>query len=100
MDVHLPEDLQEYVQSEVLCGHFASEQDAIEEAVRLLRLRRQPNIIQPNPLTQEQLEQQLLETGFLGSIPPPRTAASSRREFQPVPIEGEPLSETIIRERR
>ncbi len=37
MDVHLPEDLQDYVQSEVQCGHFASEKDAIEEAVRLLR---------------------------------------------------------------
>jgi Arc/MetJ-type ribon-helix-helix transcriptional regulator len=100
MHVHLPEDLQNYVQSEVQCGHFASEQEAIEEAVRLLRQRRQQNVVQSKPLTQEQLEKQLMETGFLGSIPPRRTAASSRREFQPVPIEGESLSETIIRERR
>jgi putative addiction module CopG family antidote len=48
MNVHLPEDLQHYVQSEVQCGRFASEQDAIEEAVRLLRQR------QPASLTAEE----------------------------------------------
>jgi Arc/MetJ-type ribon-helix-helix transcriptional regulator len=49
MNVHLPEDLQRYVQSEVQCGHFASEQDAIEEAVRLLRQRQLSHGLKPPP---------------------------------------------------
>ena len=79
MNVHLPEDLQNYLQSEVLSGHFASEQDAIEEAVRLLRLRQQQNIIQPKPLTQEQLERQLMQIGFLGSITWPHDSMLAKR---------------------
>jgi Arc/MetJ-type ribon-helix-helix transcriptional regulator len=37
MTIHLPEDLERYVHATVLSGRFASEQDAITEAVRLLR---------------------------------------------------------------
>jgi Arc/MetJ-type ribon-helix-helix transcriptional regulator len=37
MTIHLPEDLERFVQAEVARGHFASEDDAIAEAVRLLR---------------------------------------------------------------
>jgi putative addiction module CopG family antidote len=38
MTIHLPEDLEHYVRAKVQSGHFASEEDAITEAVRLLRL--------------------------------------------------------------
>jgi putative addiction module CopG family antidote len=39
MTIHLPEDLQRYVQSAVRNGHFTSEEEVITEAVRLLRQR-------------------------------------------------------------
>jgi len=38
MTIHLPEDLERFVQEKVQSGRFASEDDAISEAVRLLRL--------------------------------------------------------------
>lgn len=43
------------------------------------------------------LHARLLAEGLLRRIPPRRAA---QRDFEPVPIEGKPLSETIIEERR
>ena len=37
MTINLPDDLERFIQAEIHCGHFASEEDAIAEAVRLLR---------------------------------------------------------------
>jgi hypothetical protein len=51
------------------------------------------------PLTEEQFKQQLLESGLMICLPTP-TDPAARPPFQPVKIEGEPLSEMIIRERR
>lgn len=46
---------------------------------------------------QAALHRRLLAEGLIKNIPP---RAVVERDFEPVPIEGEPLSETIIRERR
>jgi Arc/MetJ-type ribon-helix-helix transcriptional regulator len=98
MTIHLPEELERFVQAEVSLGHFASEEEAIIQAVRLLR-QRQELQTQARLLTEEQWQQQLLQVGLLSSIPV-RPSSDTPRAFQPVKIEGEPLSETIIRERR
>lgn len=37
MTIHLPEDLERYVQMKVRSGRFASTDEALGEAVRLLR---------------------------------------------------------------
>jgi Arc/MetJ-type ribon-helix-helix transcriptional regulator len=37
MTIHLPDDLERFIRAEVHNGHFASEEDALAEAVRLLR---------------------------------------------------------------
>jgi Arc/MetJ-type ribon-helix-helix transcriptional regulator len=37
MTINLPDDLERFIRAEVHSGHFASEEDAIAEAVRLLR---------------------------------------------------------------
>ncbi len=99
MTIHLPEDLERFVQAEVSLGHFASAEEAITQAVRLLRQRGHEPPAQARPLSEDEWQRQLLQSGLLTSIPA-RPAAGARREFQPVQIEGEPLSETIIRERR
>ena len=72
--------------------------DAITQAVRLLL--RLPNAPARKPLTEQELEQKLVESGFLASVPPPRDPATPAWNFDPVKIEGEPISETVIRERR
>jgi len=69
MTIHLPEDLESSIQAAVHGGRYASVDDAITQAVRLL-LRHQtaPAI---KPLTEQELEQKLVESGFLASVPPP-----------------------------
>jgi hypothetical protein len=98
MTIHLPEDLESSILAAVRSGRYASVDDAMIQAVHLLL--RQPPAVPSKPVTEQEFEQRLIESGFLGSVPPPRDQATSGWSFDPVKIEGEPLSETIIRERR
>jgi hypothetical protein len=57
------------------------------------------------PLTEEELADQeaqrrLLAAGVISEIKPSRRVATGTERFTPISIQGEPLSETIIRERR
>jgi hypothetical protein len=54
----------------------------------------------PTGTAEEELERRLLEAGAIRQIPKPLSDASGRDEFEPIRVEGEPISETIIRERR
>ena len=50
------------------------------------------------PLTETEFKRHLLKSGMMSSLPvPPEHEA--RPKFEPVALEGEPLSETIIRDR-
>jgi len=98
MTIRLPEDLESSVRAAVHSGRYASVDDAVTQAVRLLLGQQTPPA--QKPLTEQELEQKLIESGFLASVPPPRDAATPSWSFDPVTIEGEPLSETVIRERR
>jgi hypothetical protein len=51
-------------------------------------------------MTEDEFERKLLEAGSLTRIPPPADPSAPGRTFRPIEIEGEPLSETILRERR
>jgi hypothetical protein len=50
-------------------------------------------------VSEDDFERELLYAGLMTSLPTPADPAS-RPAFQPIAIDGEPLSETIIRERR
>jgi hypothetical protein len=50
-------------------------------------------------LSEDDFENQLVHEGVI-SVPPPRTDVSSLTNWKPVEIQGKPLSETIIEERR
>jgi hypothetical protein len=57
------------------------------------------------PLTEEELADQeaqrrLFAAGVISEIKPSRRVATETERFTPIPIQGEPLSETILRERR
>ena len=65
--------------------------------------------ISPNAMTpklpppggdEDQLERQLLADGVLYQVPSQITDATVYRQWQPIPWEGKPLSETILEERR
>jgi hypothetical protein len=57
------------------------------------------------PLTEEELADQeaqrrLLAAGVISEIKPSRRVPTGTERFSPIPIQGEPRSETLIRERR
>ncbi len=99
MTIHLPEDLERFVKAQVLSRHFDSEEEAIIQAVRLLRQQKE-NTATPGTLSEDEWERQLMQSGLLASIPPLPAGAGMHRAFQPIKMEGEPLSETVIREHR
>jgi hypothetical protein len=59
----------------------------------------QPPPSSATPTSEDDFKRQLLRSGLMTSLPTPADPAA-RPAFQSVEIDGEPLSETIIRERR
>ncbi len=51
-------------------------------------------------MTEEEFAQYLYEKGVIGKPPPPITDFSRYENYEPVKVEGKPVSETIIEERR
>ena len=106
MTIHLSKDLEKFVQDAVRDGLYAREDDVIRDA--LLRLRqtmpdkktkRAKPPQQKKPLTRAEFDQKLLELGLMSQLPD--TAADfDDPDDEPIAIEGEPLSETVIREHR
>ncbi len=52
------------------------------------------------PLTRDEFNQRLMAAGLITRLPDPSLDIDDDPDDQPVTIKGEPLSETIIRERR
>jgi Arc/MetJ-type ribon-helix-helix transcriptional regulator len=98
MTIHLPKDVERSIDAEVTMGHFASADDAIAEAWRSY-LRRRTEAPRANAAPLDELHRQMLADGLISQLPD--TAADiDDEQDEPVEIDGEPLSETIIRERR
>ncbi len=51
-------------------------------------------------MSEEEFEKLMAEEGFITEYKPPVTDFSSYENYRPVTVTGEPISETIIRERR
>jgi Arc/MetJ-type ribon-helix-helix transcriptional regulator len=110
MTIHLPKDVESSIEAAVHSGHFASVDDAMTEAARrLLRELKQDQARQPGNATTghaeeepsgQELQRRLFNAGVLSEIKPPITDLTPYQNRQAVPIQGEPLSETVIRERR
>jgi Arc/MetJ-type ribon-helix-helix transcriptional regulator len=96
LTVHLKEDLEKLLRAEVDSGRFASTDVAIDLALRRLLQPPPPK----GPLTEEQLLQYMYEVGKITQLPDRSADLDDDDEDEPIEIEGEPLSETIIRERR
>ena len=71
---------------------------------QLLRLRTEVDnrlAAPPTPAaSDEELQRRLLEAGILGELKPSLRVDTGTERFTPITISGEPLSETVIRERR
>ena len=51
-------------------------------------------------MSEEEFEKHLYDKGIIGKPPPPITDFSRYRNYRRGTVEGEPISETIIKERR
>jgi Arc/MetJ-type ribon-helix-helix transcriptional regulator len=97
MTIHLPKDLEGGIRATVLSGAFASDDEVIAEALRQFLRKQIP--ISKTPMTEEDLQRHMLEIGLLTQLPD-TSADFDDPDDQLIDIEGEPLSETVIRERR
>jgi Arc/MetJ-type ribon-helix-helix transcriptional regulator len=96
MTIHLPEDLENSVRGLVQNGRFASVDDAMAEAARILLEKPAPTSA---PVTEAEILQQMLDIGLMTKLPDD-AADFDDPDDQLIDIKGEPLSETVIRERR
>ena len=96
MSIQISSVLENTLLSLVQSGQFASVDDAMAEAARLL-VRQHPTITKP--MTEAAFHQHLLDIGLLSSLPDTESDYDDPDD-QLITIEGEPISETVIRERR
>ncbi len=107
MKIHLPEHLERYVHDQLQAGRYPTEDDVIRDALERHRqagptpvqATGQPELTSEEIADQE-LQRRLLAAGIISEIKPPPRLLPARERFTPIPITGEPISETIIRERR
>jgi putative addiction module CopG family antidote len=107
MTIHLPEYLERYVHDQVQAGRYSTEDDVIRDALERHRQTEplpakatgQP-VLTPEDIADQQLQQRLLAAGIISEIKPPITDLTPYRNRRAVPVQGEPISETAIRERR
>ena len=107
MTIHLPEHLERYVHDQVQAGRYPTEDDVIRDALERHRQAEHPPAkptsqpdLTPEEIADQELQRRLLDAGIISEIKPPITDLTPYRNRRAVPIQGEPISETAIRERR
>src|SRR5262249_18623515 len=96
LTINLPEDLEKFLRAEVESGRFASIDAAVDLALRRLLKPPPPEGLR----TEEELHRYMYEIGMITQRPKKGADLDDDDEEELIEIEGEPLSETIIRERR
>jgi Arc/MetJ-type ribon-helix-helix transcriptional regulator len=107
MTIRLPAHLERYVHDQVQAGLDPAGDELVSDALERHRQAQQrpaktalPTDLMPEEIADQELQRRLLEAGIISEIKPPPRLLPEREPFSPIPIQGEPLSETIIRERR
>ena len=107
MMIHLPEHLERYVHDQVQAGRYPTEDDVICDALERHRQAEPPPAkatsqpdLTPEEIADQELQRRLLAAGIISEIKPPITDLTPYRNRRAVPIQGEPISETVVRERR
>ncbi len=106
MIIHLPEHLERYVREQVDAGLYLTEDEVISDALERHRQAKQESAnatlqpeLTPEEIADQELQHRLLEAGIISEIKPPITDLAPYQNRRAVPIQGEPISETAIRER-
>ena len=112
MTIHLPKDLERFVHDAVRTGRYAREDDVIRDALTRLQqdmpgtpapAKRSVKSAKPvkpkKPRSKDQFHRRLIEIGLMSQLPD-TDADYDDPDDQLIDIKGEPLSETVVRERR
>ena len=104
MDVQLCHDLEQLVTSQLRSGRYTREEHILREVRAWLR-ERQPDEVPersatPPPMSDDEFRQHLLRTGRVSRLPTGDRKSLPREPWEPIRVEGEPVSQTILRERR
>jgi Arc/MetJ-type ribon-helix-helix transcriptional regulator len=95
------------VYEQIHAGLYSTEDDVIRDALEQLRTHTQriargqesPGSLRDEPSSQE-LQRRLFDAGLVTEIKPPITDMTPYQDRQAISMRGEPISETVIRERR
>ncbi len=98
MTIRLPEEVERSIMTAVQSGQFSSATEAVTEAW-LAFAREHRSATPPQALTPADIHRQMLAEGLLTHLPD-TVHDTDDDDDEPIIIEGEPLSATIIRERR
>ena len=103
MTIHLPEHLERYLHDQVQAGRYPTEDDVIRDALERHRQAEpspakatsEPNLT-PEEIADVELQRRLFDSGIISEIKPPITDLTPYRNRRAVPIQGEPISKTVI----
>ncbi|GAC1333836.1 MAG: hypothetical protein NVSMB14_00770 [Isosphaeraceae bacterium] len=119
--IDLPEDLERFVVDQVRAGRYLREDDVVRDALERLRddvtdpdgsqgpigsMRDAAEVLDEvvehamKVRAAQDFQCRLVDAGLLGEIKPPIDDLTPYTHRKAVPIVGEPLSETVIKERR
>jgi putative addiction module CopG family antidote len=98
MNLHISGNAERIIRLKLQSGRFASESEVVEEALRLLDQQGQSRSA-ALALTEEEFQRHLVNLGLMSALPDTGVDVDDPDD-EPIGIEGEPLSETVIRERR
>jgi Arc/MetJ-type ribon-helix-helix transcriptional regulator len=112
MTIHLSKEQERFVHDAVRAGLYSSEDAVVSDALERLRQdmpkdtpKRGKKVTGAKvgrgkkPLSRDELNRRLLESGLISRLPDPALDIDDD-DVPPIVMKGEPLSETIIRERR
>lgn len=107
MTIHLPEHLERYVPDQVQAGRYTTEEELISDALEQHRQAKSASEkntsspdLTPEDIADQELQRRLLAAGIISEIKPPITDFTPYLNRRAISIQGEPISETVIRERR
>ncbi|MHB8736831.1 MAG: hypothetical protein ACYC6M_16125 [Terriglobales bacterium] len=87
---------------QVRAGRYLTEDEVIRDALeRHRQVQQSPAVAnRREEQSSQELQRRLLEAGIISEIKPPITDLTPYQNRQAIPIQGEPISESAIRERR
>lgn len=99
MIIRISSYLEGFVRSLVQNGRYASEDEVVTDALRLLQNRQLQNVSQvSSAVTEQDFQHRLVEAGILAHAPAGYDFGDPYEDFEPVSITDEQISEMIIRE--